>query len=372
MEEYLGTDEGQNIIDVWLRNPLMSESVEQLIQITCGMAIILAVMFYLINLAYNYASTVLEKLQGGGEAGFVNYKELIRVFVLIGCILIYPLLAKAINSGVDFARFLSSMDASMYEEYNVAAEGLYTEMERNTGEEAMTQEAIDHILNNKDMYDDDIIEKAELLDILEETEDIEGETSKGETDNFWSFLQYLKFLNPAVLGPSIAGGVIGLLSQIIKYVILGLSMILYQILLILGPLAFSFSIIPMFKDKLEEWFATLLTIGFVFVTYNILDALMATYVIGMFENLENFSAGVDSMLIFQLVMLITYIMIFWLTSKYVGKSEAGRFMTKFVSLATLAVTSAMAGGATAAAGGAAKAGGLSSAVQSGGDAFKPE
>jgi hypothetical protein len=83
------------------------------------------------------------------------------------------------------------------------------------------------------------------------------------------------------------------------------------------------------QGKLEEWFGTVLTLGFVFVTYNILDMIFYAHMSGIVNDPAIIAGGTAHnnptvTFAFDLAYLIAYIMVFWITSKYVGKGmQAG-------------------------------------------------
>jgi len=141
-----------------------------------------------------------------------------------------------------------------------------------------------------------------------------------------------------------------------------------------GPYAFAFSILPFLKDKIIEWFGVLLGIGFVFTTLNHLDHF-SYYIMGTIIENKDFSF-IDRQLVTAVncMMIILYLMSFWLTSKYVGKGDGGRFVSKSLQMATLAAVAAFSGGAGAAAGGGAagKSSQASNAMGAAGDLFKDE
>jgi|GEM_PF-2371480 len=170
---------------------------------------------------------------------------------------------------------------------------------------------------------------------------------------------------------ALVGGVYSIISEIltsitlvivgiVRNIIVVMSIVLARIFFALGPLAIAFSILPMFKDKIVNWFGVFLNILFVPLTCNLLDVII-------FSNLNVAIRGLttdspDMVLIFNVVMIVCYCLAFWLTSFYVGSSAAGRVLSTAVAGATSVVTGlygAAAGGAGAAASGAAgKAGNI--------------
>jgi hypothetical protein len=135
-------------------------------------------------------------------------------------------------------------------------------------------------------------------------------------------------------------------------------------------MAFAFSIIPAFKGQVDQWFGTLLNACFVFFTLNVLEAI----VYGQMMNFEDiFNNPIDvwqtsnSVMSFNVTSIILYLMAFWLTSKFVGKGDGGRVISKAVGVAAAAV-----GGAAFASGAGGSRGALANTVATSKDAFTPE
>lgn len=138
-----------------------------------------------------------------------------------------------------------------------------------------------------------------------------------------------------------------ILVQLIKAIVVLFSIVMAKIFFALGPLAIAFSMLPMFKDKIGNWFGVYLNILFVPLTCNLLDVII-------FSNMSNALSGqavVNPMIsvVFNVVMIICYCLSYWLTSFYVGSSAAGRVLTTAVSSAGMLVSGGLSklGGAAA-------------------------
>ena len=144
--------------------------------------------------------------------------------------------------------------------------------------------------------------------------------------------------------------VVGMICQLIRVIISCITYNVLKVLFCVGPLAFAFSILPPFKNNVTAWFATVLNTGFVFTTMNILDAVFYETLYFSDNVIKNSDPGLQGItvnLAMNITMIVLYLMSFWLTSKYIGKGDAGRVLSKGVGIAT-----ALVGGAMIAGGGA--------------------
>lgn len=122
---------------------------------------------------------------------------------------------------------------------------------------------------------------------------------------------------------------------VIRLVVESIALMLGKVFFVIGPLVIAFSILPMFKEKLEKWFNVYMTLLLVPITLNILDSLvwlvMNSATIGLSTN-----AGAD--LIFGLVIIAVYILSFWITSFIAGTAEAGKVLSTSTAIVSAAST----------------------------------
>ena len=130
-----------------------------------------------------------------------------------------------------------------------------------------------------------------------------------------------------------------ILVTIVKGVVLMFSIVMSKIFFEIGPLVMAFSMLPMFKDKLANWFGVYLNVLFVPLTCNLLDVIIYSNIRSTFQGNGNTSPMVQ--VTFNTVMIICYCMAYWLTSFYVGSSGAARLLTTAVSSASTVVTGGM-------------------------------
>jgi hypothetical protein len=123
--------------------------------------------------------------------------------------------------------------------------------------------------------------------------------------------------------------------------------------------------VPIFRNQIDVWFGTLITTGLVLTTMHLLDCFLYG-LINIISSADSFTF--EDMYISNSInsaIVVMYLMSFWLTSKWIGKGDAGRFISKAVTLATMATVAAVGVGA-AAAGGAGKGASVGNVV----DTFK--
>ena len=151
------------------------------------------------------------------------------------------------------------------------------------------------------------------------------------------------------------------LTLVIRTILEYLRAILLSFIYVTGPFAIVFSLIPGFQGVLQKWFSTWLNVQCWVITLNMLDAIIQAYSAAGMQSYETQS---DLFIVTNLVIIIIYLMVPWLTSLYTGASGAGRFLSQAVVYTTAATKLFASGGAPAAASGASSGGGASSAAVS--------
>lgn len=84
------------------------------------------------------------------------------------------------------------------------------------------------------------------LENMSQDNKIEG--NEGSLNNL------IEFLNPANWVSACLHAVVALLVGIIQIIVLGLGIVSMKVLIILGPLVFAVSILPVFQKQLANWF----------------------------------------------------------------------------------------------------------------------
>lgn len=180
------------------------------------------------------------------------------------------------------------------------------------------------------------------LDKMDEEDEMTGVRSSVE--------KIAQLLNPANLVTLVLHAVAALLVGIIQIIILGLGVVIVKILVILGPFVFAASMLPVFQKQLSIWFGTLCSACMVFTVINILNQIMWQTLKAIYtESADTVDAATQQLqyLGLDLAMIGAYCSCFWLSSKIVGHSDAGKIISKTVSIVTTAATIALMGGAAA-------------------------
>jgi hypothetical protein len=198
---------------------------------------------------------------------------------------------------------------------------------------------------------------------------VKMQAAGNQNKSFWDNFSITKYIIDGIVEIGMSG---------VRYIILALRDVLVSFLYAVGPLAIALSIIPMFKSLASKWLQSFIYVHFWYLTLAVLDLLFKVYLqsygsisvpsSGNSELVMNTFSGNDNMtnyLFTNIVVMLCYILVPYLTSFYVGSSHAGAFMSKMVGIATAAAgvgAKVMATGAKAGASkvGASAAGGGSS------------
>ncbi|MDR0603561.1 MAG: hypothetical protein LBG80_04570 [Bacteroidales bacterium] len=318
-----------------------------------SVALIVASICFVVNIAHNYLTTGFNSLVGDGGDPFPNYSELARCLVLIFCINAYLPIASIMVGSAEMINKATSTDhfenatafANLQEANQIVAPG-EVDPRKSADEQDLTPSGREE---NTKVYD----------------------ASSPETGLLHAIKNLVALLSPAHLAVILFHSTASFLLMIVKVIILGIAVVLVKILIIIGPLAFAFSILPCFKKQLENWFGTLMTLCMSFTTLNILDAIVDAVTGNIFGNIASMNASktVDTapeLIAFDAIIIVVYCSVFWLTSKYVGRADAGRVLSKMVGVATTLASIMVLGGMGSAGGGSA----LKGAVNAGSKAIE--
>lgn len=312
----------------------------------CVIAAAIASICFLCSLAWNYISSAFDRLhKNEDETKFVRYNEIARGFLHIICISIYPVIALALAGSIEFFNQMSSPVSESNRKLSELAQEYIDRI--NLSYEEMEMEALKQTAEGQLGNEDD--QSAARLQLQNNPADPDRpsaliEETNGE--NVSTFRKLINLLNPANWISLAIQSVFTLLFSVIRGIVASIAAIMFKFFIIIGPLAFAFSILPAFEKQLTTWFGSLLNTGFVFMTLNILDMLT----LGMFDFIIDGHQGtpvsLGYVISFNSVSLITYASAFWLTSKFIGKGDAGRVLSKLVGAGTAAAM-LMTGGAGA-------------------------
>lgn len=317
-----------------INDSLTMELTAQMTVIALGVAVIC----FICNMAYNYLFHGVSQLLTPDENKFPDMMEIARCFALFFCLSLYTPICKTIVGTIEVineatsltsdraAQFADYMAKSAEDQNTMVADYERTSLEANIASGEDSEGAMDKELTN--MHQDNPVSE-------------EASTLK----------QILQLLNPGNLAAMLIHAVAALLIGAIQIIILGLGVVIIKILVILGPFVFAFSILPVFQKQLSNWFGTLCSVGMVFTVINILNQIMwftfkSIYDSGAFDLVDEATKQLQY-LGMDLAMIGAYCCCFWLSSKIVGHGDAGRIISKTVSIVTTAATMAIAGSAIA-------------------------
>lgn len=317
-----------------INDSLTMELTAQMTVIALGVAVIC----FICNMAYNYLYHGVSQLLTPDETKFPDLMEIARCFALFFCLSLYSPICKTIVGTMEVIneatsltsdraqQFADYMTRSAEEQNTMIADYDKTSLEANIASGEDTEGAMEKELTNMDQ-DNKVSEEASTLK------------------------QILQLLNPGNLAAMLIHAFAALLIGAIQIIILGLGVVIIKILVILGPFVFAFSILPVFQKQLSNWFGTLCSVGMVFTVINILNQIMwftfkSIFDSGAFDAVDEATKQLQY-LGMDLAMIGAYCCCFWLASKIVGHGDAGRIISKTVSIVTTAATMAIAGSAIA-------------------------
>lgn len=159
--------------------------------------------------------------------------------------------------------------------------------------------------------------------------------------------------------------IFGGLSLIIYFIIRIFLTMIIKVLYIVGPLSFALSLIPMFKDQMNNWISAYVSTCSCLVTQDILRKLLDV----SFETIGVSAAAPSGFFVSQILnvtIVALHISVFWLTKQWVGNASAGSVFSNAIS-AMSAAAGAKLGSAMGNAGGG---GGASSNAEKAADAFQ--
>lgn len=323
-----------------IADTLTTELISQMTVIAFGVAVIC----FICNIAYNYLTHGASQLLNSNEDKFPDMMEIARCLVLFFCLTLYKPIAQTIVGTLEVINEATSLTSDRSREFaeymgksaSDQAEFL-SEWEKNSLE-----------ANVADGEDENGAMEKELANI---------EEGNGMTGLRSSVDKIIQILDPMNFVSLVIHSLSALLVGAIQIIILGIGVVVIKILVILGPFVFAVSMLPVFSRQLSVWFGTICSVGMVFTVINILNQIMwhtlkAIYTTGAVDAVDKATMQLQY-LGMDLAIIGSYCSCFWLSSKIVGHGDAGKIISKTMSIVTAAATVALAGKALAA--GAAKA-----------------
>lgn len=322
-----------------INDSLTQELTSKISVIAVGIGLIC----FVCNLAYNYLSHGVSQFINSNEDRFPDYSEIARCLALFFCLSLYSPIAKTVVGTLEVINKNTSMTTNRANEFSE----LMAQFTTGQGEKLLNneEEALKEGVKSGD-------ENSAAMD-----KELDNISQGNQIEESSSMLRYIgELVNPANWGTAILHALAAALVGLIQIIILGIGVVTLKVLIILGPIVFAVSILPVFQKQLSVWFGTVCSVGMVFTVVNILNEIMWFSLKGIFTPGSDIIDSVtksSQTLGLDLAMIGCYCSCFWLASKIVGHSDAGRIISKTMSVLTSAATLMVAGAAGAAAGGAA-------------------
>ena len=376
-----------DVVDFFFKSDYLDNVVASVTFKVCCVALTLSLIFFLATAAWNVAASSVKRINDGHAERFFDKQEMIRSVFLIICIVIYMPVTWSVLGVCEIV--CGTIVPS--EEIAILNEQALIRFDESMDVDQSVPEEVKNLLALYDDPETSQQDREAAKDLLKSEFGVDATASPEERIRQYSpktpngilkvLYAIMNLLNPQTWTRVIISTLVSLVLYLVRLVINFFAINLVKVLVCLGPMAFAFSIIPAFRDKITDWFSTLLNAAFVFFTLNVLEAI----VYGMMWNFSDITKNpfevymnTQNVMAMEITIIILYLMAFWLTSKFVGKSDAGRVITKAVTLATMATMAVLTGGAGAAVAGAAGAAGKAGAGAVGntaraeGDAFQSE
>lgn len=337
----VGIGATDQFITNFFQNDLFQAVTIQMTKQTQAIALGLAMFLFLLSLGYNYVKNAIDSVSGSDTDGkIVDIKDVVRMIVIMFFISIYSLtILPAVNGSV---RAFNSLTVPSQAQQDKFGEEVKSYMEKQKSQQLNDKKrACEQILKNPNSKQEDKDAAQEMLNDMSNEDSVINKVL--DSINPVSLIErFLAWFN---------GQFWNMLSGMVKLVVGVLAVILFKFLLVIGPLALAASIVPVFKNQVDIWFGTLINTGLVITTMHILDCFLYG-MISIIWKADSFTF--QDMYISNTVNAVTtilYLMAFWLTGKWIGKGDGGKFVSKTVTLATLAAVAAVGAGVMAAKGG---------------------
>lgn len=308
---------------------LTMELVSQMTVIAFGIGVIC----FICNMAYNYLYHGANQLFNSNEDKFPDMMEIARCLILFFCLTLYKPIAQTIVGTMEVINEATSLTSDRAQEF---AQFM---MQSATEQGEIFAEYDKHTLEAEIAAGEDTTGamQQELNKIAGE-EEMSGVRSSVE--------KIVQILNPANLVTLCLHATAALLVGIIQIIILGIGVVIVKILVILGPFVFAISMLPVFQKQLSVWFGTLCSSCMVFTVINILNQIIwQTFKAIYAERTDAVDMATQQIqyLGMDLALIGAYCSCFWLSSKIVGHNDAGKIISKTISIATTAATIALMG-----------------------------
>lgn len=314
-----------------INDSLTQELISKISVIAVGVGIIC----FICNMAYNYLSHGASQLFNPNEDKFPDLSEIARCLALFFCLSLYSPIAKTVVGTLEVINEATSMTSDRAQEFS----DYMSKMSIEQGDMLVDYQ--------KEALEDGIKSERENSNAMNKEIENMSEGNKIE-ENEAAINHITELLKPANWISACLHALVALLVGIVQVIVLGLGVVSLKVLIILGPLVFAFSILPVFQKQLANWFGTVCSVGIVFTVINILNQIMWYSLKGIFTAGSDYldeSTRQIQYLGLDIAMIGAYCSCFWLASKIVGHNDAGRLISKTISVVTSAATLMLVGGA---------------------------
>jgi hypothetical protein len=316
-----------------------------------GIAFGVAMICFICNLAYNYLVHGASMLLSPSEDKFPDMMEIARCVMLLFCLTLYVPIANTVVGTLEVinkATSLTAATSNSFEQYFSE----YAEQQKDNLEKFEERG-----------LENEIVEGSTISPAANKEISLKQGDDGGDTGIIENIGRIARLLSPTTFISTTIHSFFALLAGIIQLVVLSIAVLIIKLLVILGPFVFAVSILPIFQKQLTVWFGTLCSVGMAFTVINILNHVMAEFFMAM-SNKGTIPLMMESqMLVLDIAMIGAYCSVFWLSGKIVGHGDAGRIISKAMSVLTTAATIAIAGATMG--GGAPAASGVANAASSG-------
>lgn len=328
-----------NLIEALLSEGIFTPGVQLMVRKVSAIATVLVGAFWALNFGYHYFKNSVN-----GKANPIDWNNLIASFFLMSLLWVYiPVVGGVIQIPFAIDKLVRLNDSDW--------DQLVDEVYENT------MFPLDLSDNDKFVDPDGNVISAKEYKSLSPDERMKysRDTKTSKLEMAWMFIT-----EPGKIWNSIVGGLTSLLTTSIRVIIQAITIGIIKVMYIFGPFAIVFSFVPLWKDKIGTWFSTLMTTCFVLVTMSVLDNLIYTSMVDTAQLRNEYADSAYNSGIGQLgqniAYVVMYLLVFWLTGKYVGSDDAGKVMGTTMQtalIATAAATKMKFGGGGGGSGGAA-------------------
>jgi hypothetical protein len=324
-----------NIVEGLLSKDIFTGIVNEMVLKTSAVASAVIVLSWAINFGYNYFSNSIKD-----QAKKIDFPNLVGSLLVVGVFWVYiPVVGGIIQFVFLFNDAVKLNDA----EWDKMVKNVYNNTDPSLKFTDPTNDK--YVYDGKEIDYDTYIK----LPLEEKLKYVRRDVMSGSEEfSMWT-MDPMKFISSGLA--FITATITSMIRVIIQAIVMGLIKILY----VVGPLAIVFSLVPIWKDKLGTWFSTMINMCFVLTTMSILDQLILgsawdTSALPTKMNVSVNYSETQQSLIGQMgnniAYIVNYLLVFWLTSKYIGSDDAGRALgtAAQVGMQTLSAVRGIGGG----------------------------